>query len=724
MSHLKSPSRRQHKFRFDGGMHASAVDTTILGYFCNLVVGSPLLRRDSDAYPDYPMMNRTVRAVIAALGARKKPAPNAGSVRLWAQLLSLVDRTLPRPKAVVPPGEPILTNLRLVASLAGLSEVETELLQFLIVHRVAHQLRGLTAMAGPVSDLGAAELLAAALARSREELLLALSPKGRLMTSGLVTVDDDPMPLEEKVVVRQRLVNLLILPKLSREQFLEQFVPIAPPPTLGESDFRHLEAERAFAQRLLTEALRARTRGINVLLYGATGTGKTELARLLAQTLGASLHLVGREDENGRSAESYERLSSLLLGNRLLDNGAAILLFDELEDLFSRDNLGGMLGGGRRDTPLASKLWLNLLLESNAVPTIWIANDVDGIDPAFRRRFAYAIEFKPLGLEQRKRVWLRHLGEQTTLAPCDVERLAERYTVSAAQIATAIGAVRLATGGEPDRATLEHVVTPLEKLVLGEEPPARQITPSSGYLFEANETSCDLQALAERLSAWRPGEGPGVSLCLYGPPGTGKSEFVHHLAKRMGRPVILKRVSDILSMWVGKAEQNLAASFADAERDKAVLLFDEADSFLRDRRTARNSWEVTQVNEFLQQLERFRGVIACTTNLYRNLDQAALRRFVFKVEFKFLPPDKARLLYRTLLEPFLAAPPSANEEAQLARELARLTNLTPGDFAAVARRLVVARGFAGAAPPSALSLVTELRSEAEAKEGTARAIGF
>jgi len=53
-----------------------------------------------------------------------------------------------------------------------------------------------------------------------------------------------------------------------------------------------------------------------------------------------------------------------------------------------------------------------------------------------------------------------------------------------------------------------------------------------------------------------------------------------------------------------------------------------------------HSWEVTQVNEFLQQLEHFDGVVACTTNLIADLEQAAARRFTFNVEFRHLQVDQ------------------------------------------------------------------------------------
>jgi SpoVK/Ycf46/Vps4 family AAA+-type ATPase len=72
-----------------------------------------------------------------------------------------------------------------------------------------------------------------------------------------------------------------------------------------------------------------------------------------------------------------------------------------------------------------------------------------------------------------------------------------------------------------------------------------------------------------------------------------------------------------------------------------VLLLDEADSFLRSRRLAERNYEVTEVNEMLQGMERFAGVFICTTNLFEDLDEAALRRFTFKIRFHPLNPSSA-----------------------------------------------------------------------------------
>ena len=84
------------------------------------------------------------------------------------------------------------------------------------------------------------------------------------------------------------------------------------------------------------------------------------------------------------------------------------------------------------------------------------------------------------------------------------------------------------------------------------------------------------------------------TLCFYGPPGTGKTALAEHLAAELRRPLMIRQASDLVSKFVGETEQNMAKMFAEAEAEQAVLLLDEADSFLRSRRLAERHYEVTR----------------------------------------------------------------------------------------------------------------------------------
>ena len=197
------------------------------------------------------------------------------------------------------------------------------------------------------------------------------------------------------------------------------------------------------------------------------------------------------------------------------------------------------------------------------------------------------------------------------------------------------------------------------------------------------------------------------SLCLQGPPGTGKSAYVRHLADRLGFEIMQKRASDLMSMWVGGTEKQVAEAFAEARDAEAFLVFDEADSLLIDRRLAQQSWEVSQVNEMLTWMESHPLPFACTTNFGERLDPATLRRFTFKITLGFLSPEQAKTAFRVYFG--IEAPAG----------IASLPNLALGDFPVVRRRAEIL-GCLG----DSQALKQMLWGECEAKPLHPRRVGF
>ena len=194
------------------------------------------------------------------------------------------------------------------------------------------------------------------------------------------------------------------------------------------------------------------------------------------------------------------------------------------------------------------------------------------------------------------------------------------------------------------------------------------------------ESRFDVPRIVQALRA----RGHG-SLCFYGAPGTGKTALAEHIAQTLEQPLLIKQASDLMSKYVGETEQQMAAMFREAEAEKAVLLLDEADSFLQDRRGAQRTYEVTEVNEMLQGMERYNGVFVCTTNLMDRLDQAALRRFTFKIRFKPLTRAQRETMFRVEA----LSGDEALFTAPLRARLALLEQLCPGDFAAVKRQAAI-----------------------------------
>jgi SpoVK/Ycf46/Vps4 family AAA+-type ATPase len=142
----------------------------------------------------------------------------------------------------------------------------------------------------------------------------------------------------------------------------------------------------------------------------------------------------------------------------------------------------------------------------------------------------------------------------------------------------------------------------------------------------------------------------------------------------MGLEIEERRCSDLMSPYVGETEQNIAEAFARAAERGALLLIDEVDSFLYRRDAAQRSWEDSQVNEMLVQLEHLRNPFVATTNLVENLDPATQRRFTIRAAFDAMTPAQASQLFKARfgLDWPLQWPIHHGQ--------------TPGDFAVVAHR--------------------------------------
>ncbi|WP_457594695.1 ATP-binding protein [Hydrogenimonas sp.] len=168
--------------------------------------------------------------------------------------------------------------------------------------------------------------------------------------------------------------------------------------------------------------------------------------------------------------------------------------------------------------------------------------------------------------------------------------------------------------------------------------------------------------VARRLKEWgikSRARGIDARIIFYGPPGTGKTMTALSLARSLKRQVLSFDCSKILSMYVGESEKNVRKIFdtfrdlAEKSRSEPVLLLNEADQFLSSRSSgtggSADKMHNQMQNIFLEQIERFEGVLIATTNLLENLDSAFSRRFNYKIAFR--KPDRAQRveLWRRML---------------------------------------------------------------------------
>lgn len=598
-----------------------------------------------------------------------------------------------------PPTDPIYEqNVFFARDEFGLDAIDTEILLLQLRYERSNTIENfIDEVAGVICPNRALEAL---LRLDCHDVKHRMSEKGALIGTGLLTIGEcshfDPRgPVGIGVTFSPALRKVMHRAFTSRQEWVSAIVGSSLSPTCSWEDFEHLGSGRDLAARVIEGARNGQHKGINVLLHGPVGTGKTEFCKVLATRSGGSIWSVGESDSDGGEPTRSERLASLRLAQHLLAKRPdALILFDEAEDFIA----GEITLIGTRRSLAGSKVHTNRMLEQNPVPVLWTCNETNAIDPAVLRRMTLALEVKTPNQPARAQIWRRVSAEANLcLDESLISRLAKTYAAPPGVAINAARAAMLARGGITE---IEEVMAGILRLL--------DIAPllADGDVsdFDPALTNCrdDLPGLVEWLA--HPRSRRNWSLCLHGAPGTGKSKFARYLATKLDMEVVQHRVSDLYSKWVGKSEKQIAAAFAAARAQRHLLIFDEADSLLQDRRNAARSWEVTHVNEMLTWMESHPLPFVCTTNLMDNLDPASLRRFTFKTRFDTLTSAQAALAFERFFGQ--AAPRSLPE------------GLAPGDFAVIRRKAELL----GITDPNAL--IDWLKDEVTAKGIRASEIGF
>ena len=607
-------------------------------------------------------------------------------------------------------------NIDALANLLQLNQAERALLLYGTLARYQRDLRSLLVEFKVNNAPEAYAALADVAGVKAHEVADALRAGSRLERIGMVEnliSEHNITDLADLMKVSEKLPPVLMREYRDNNELMAVFTRPAARTILSASDFGFVKEDADVLIALLKNAVAGQEQGVNVLLYGPPGTGKTELARVVAQAAGLDLFEVESSDRDGNALSGRDRYRSLQIAQVFLKSSKhSALLFDEVEDVFppiSSEAAQLMARSDQLSAPSSGsvngKAWVNQILESNLVPTLWVTNRIEQIDPAFRRRFAYHLELRSPPPGAREGV-VRKTLEGIEVSEAFIAKLTARKGLTPAQIRTAVRFARLTVGHEtPEKqnaksglkvdaaamlailqggkpALMESLIERQLKnadVALGNklDASARKTVTTYDLAMLNVESRFEIPRIVEALKS----RGHGA-LCFYGAPGTGKTALAEHIAKALDKPLIIKQASDLMSKYVGETEQNMAAMFKEAEAEKAVLLLDEADSFLQDRRGAQRTYEVTEVNEMLQGMERHNGIFICTTNLLDKIDQAALRRFTFKI--KFMPLTAAQ---RETM--FMTEALAGNTElltTELRTRLAKLTQICPGDFAAVKRQ--------------------------------------
>ena len=586
------------------------------------------------------------------------------------KLLQARNKTLPKLTALCVNDHPIIQqNIDKLTQLLSLNVAERMVFRLAIQLKLYEPLKELSG-ALPKSNLAElGEVLSNLFDLPKSDIISALKDKGKLLGYGLLARNYNPDRIHEYLDWGKMLdFDEFISEPLNEQTLLKSCTQPAIETSLNLDDFAYLGEMKAMMLDYLHSSFATHRKGVNILIYGAPGTGKTELATLLAKALSVSVHNITYMDGDGDVISAEDRLNKCRFAQKVLEGQSSLLIFDEIEDVFRASFF-------EQSVAQQNKAWMNQLLENNNVPMIWLSNSVHSIDAAFLRRFDFVFEMPDLPLRNKSALISQLAGGKLTAEY--VQHFAKVRSLSPAILTRVFNVANAVDNGK--KAFSEVLLTLFNEALQAQGKKKIEPLVESKLSYQLEWVSCNenIHKISEGLMRTKKGR-----ICCYGPPGTGKTAWAAWLAEELDMPLLLCKGSDLLDPYVGGTEQKIAEAFESAKRDNCLLVLDEVDTFLFSRDGAERSWERSQVNEMLTQIERFEGLMLVSTNLIEVLDPAALRRFDLKLKFDYLTL-KQRLDFAKQQAEILGLPSLSEEDLT---QIESLNLLTPGDFAAVARR--------------------------------------
>lgn len=555
----------------------------------------------------------------------------------------------------------------------GLSRLEGDILSFALACTASSEMGNLVAQFSE-NRWAAQALWTTVFAVTTDALAHALRPDGALRLSGML------QPSMRKGVPVE--LGSVWLDLLSRSQDLKSTLlePLGTRQGAG-TPARLLEEDLELAAQVVANP--KQLAGVNLLLYGASQLDKQQLLQNV-------VHKARRRAWRVRALQDVswgDRPALVYVAQKMLakaEPDAVLVVERPAEVLTTKPSAFLRELFGVEFDPSEVKPFDENLLESNAIPVIWLSSSVAALPDETVARFVFHAPLKKADRKERQ-AHLEALLDSYKLTKKAREEILKLEGVSAVQLTAAFKAAELSDART--RTARDAIVVQAirrSQRALSRELTAKMKSSVTHYSLNYLNTAGRFGP-AEILKCLK--QRPKGALVFYGLPGTGKTQFVEHLAAELGMPLVTKKASDLLSKWLGDSEKNIAAAFEEAASEDAILLLDEGDSFLRDRSQARESWQITQVNELLQHIERFDGIVVVCTNLFQGLDAAALRRFTFKVEFRELDADQRWEMFQVEagLKGRLNTIDRELRDAWF-EQLCMMRQLTAGDFATVKRQ--------------------------------------
>ncbi|MFH0749065.1 MAG: CDC48 family AAA ATPase [Candidatus Bathyarchaeota archaeon] len=409
-----------------------------------------------------------------------------------------------------------------------------------------------------------------------------------------------------------------------------------------------------------------------VLLYGPSGTGKTLIAKAVANESGAHFTSInGPEIMSKYYGESEERLRQIF--KEAEDKAPSIIFIDEIDTLApKREEVTGEV-----EKRVVSQLLtlMDGLKGRGQVIVIGATNRIDAVDPALRRpgRFDREVSIGVPDKSGRKEVLLIHTRDMPLDKNVNLDELAEltHGFVGADLAALCREAAMSALRRYLPEIDLENETVPTEVLekikvipndfveaLRGTQPSAMREVYVEVPEVHWNDIG-NLEEVKQKLREaveWpikdpelftRLGVRPVKGILLYGPPGTGKTMLAKAVTTESEANFISVRGPEVLSKWVGESEKAVRQIFQKARQTApCIIFFDELDSIVPERGSRVGDSGVTEriVNQLLTEMDGLillkNIVVIGATNRADLIDRALLRPGRFDRVIYVSPPNK------------------------------------------------------------------------------------